>query len=411
MTFATINGRAVLEGRVHLPAWGVWTATVETDISTETTGAAVIVLGDLTLRGTIISAGVSDGSRTRYRIAGGGGGWGRTLSSRAYTNDLGVKRALVVGDAARDCGETVGTITGTVGTSYVRQEGPGARVLDDVAPRGWYVDEAGVTQVGRRPRTTLASPPQVLTTDIARGRVVVSAEQLAGLVPGVVVADVEALDVEHTIGGDGKVRTTLWGLSLADALGRLVDARTEHHRYFAPWEYRVVRRSGERLDLQAVRVSSGMPDLRNVRIRPGLAGGRAHPMLGSTVLVSFIDGDPSRPVVTAFDEQDGPGWVPDEIAVQAGSTGAAPTEHATSAEALVLFVYQTLAALSTPLGGAAAVKAAIATALAAMSGASLDDIDAVPGTTKTAIDVLLAAKSADTSGKVPSVGWPNVRGG
>lgn len=417
MSTATINGRPVLEGRVHLPAWGIWTAVVETDLTTETTGAATIVLGDLTLKGTIVSAGVADATRTRYRVVGGAGGWGRTVAGKAYTNDLGIKRALVAGDAARDCGETMGTVTGTVGVSYVRHEGPAARVLDDVAARDWYVDELGVTQIGRRARSTVTPAPHVLTVDAARGRVDIAPELLAGLVPGVVVSGVEALDVEHTVGGDGKVRTTLWGRSLSDTLGRLVEARTEHHKYFAPWEYRVVLRSGERLDLQAVRVSSGMPDLRNVRIRPGLAGGRAHPKLGSTVLVSFVNGDPSRPVVTAFDEQDGAGWVPDEIALQAGTTGASPTEHATSAEAMVLFVYQMLLPAAAAFGGAPALALAVGTALSAIGAgtttlATIDTAIASPaGTTRDAIASALAAKTANTTGNAPSLGWPNVRGG
>lgn len=412
MSTATINGRTVLEGRVHLPAWGIWTAIVETDLSTETTGAATIVLGDLTLRGTIVSAGVADATRTRYRVVGGAGGWGRTVAGRSYTNDLGVKRSLVAGDAARDCGETMGTVTGTVGVSYVRHEGPAARVLDDVAARDWYVDELGVTQIGKRARSTVTPAPHVLTVDAARGRVDIAPELLAGLVPGVVVSGVEALDVEHTVSGDGKVRTTLWGRSLSDTLGRLVEARTEHHKYFAPWEYRVVLRSGERLDLQAVRVSSGMPDLRNVRIRPGLAGGRAHPKLGSTVLVSFVNGDPSRPVVTAFDEQDGAGWIPDEIALQAGTTGAAPTEHATSAEALVAMAQQLLASIGPAIGGgfgAGVTALSVAPAFDAVVTAAA--ARTLAASTKAALLSALAAKTADTGGDTPSLGWPNVRGG
>lgn len=412
MSTVTLNGRTVLEGRVHLPAWGVWTAVVETDLSDQTTGAATLVVDDVTLTGTIVSAGVADATRTRYRIAGGAGGWGRTVPARAYTNDAGVKRALVLADAARECGETMGTVTGSVGVSYVRSEGPAARVLDDVAARDWYVDAAGVTQIGRRARSTATPAPHVLTVDAARGRVDVAPDKLAALVPGVVVSGIEALDVEHTVSGDGKVRTTLWGQSIADTLGRLVDARTEHHRYFAPWEYRVVRRTGERLDLQAVRVASGMPDLRNVRIRPGLAGGRAHPKLGSTVLVAFIDGDPARPVVTAFDEHDGPGWIPSEIALQAGSTGAAPTEHATSVEALVAAVQQVLATIGPLIGGG------FGSAVTLLSYAPAFDAivplianRTLAASTKTAIDLALAGKTANTLGTSPGLGWPNVRGG
>jgi hypothetical protein len=71
-----------------------------------------------------------------------------------------------------------------------------------------------------------------------------------------------------------------------------------------------VTQEGERLNLQPVRVSLGMPDLLRVPVRPGVAGARADVALGSTVLVSFVNADPARPVVVGFEAPDGQGFAP-----------------------------------------------------------------------------------------------------
>lgn len=422
MSLATLNGVTATAVRVSIPANGLWWAEVECASGDSMTGAATLVVDDLTLRGTIITGGAYE-ARTRYRIVGGAGGWGRTIAARAYVNDLSPKKSAILADAARECGETLGTVPASdtvAGGAYVRASGPASRVLDDLYPRGWYVDEAGVTQIGRRARVTYTGTATRITDDHAQVRFELAPPSLAGLLPGAVVDGVEAVDVEHVVGPDG-VRTTLWGKGPADtsrmsaALERIVGQFTARHRFYAPWEYRVVARTAERLDLQAVRASAGMPDLRAVKIRPGVGGARVHPTLGSLCLVSFVNGDPARPVVTSFDDQDGAGWVPTEIALQAGATGVYPTEHATSAEAAVLLVQQTLAALGAALTAAGSPTGATVTTLSNDAGVAAIVAATAVGTlgltVQSAIDLALAGKSADANGRVPSLGWPNVRGG
>lgn len=412
MSTATLNGLVVTRCRVTLPAWGAWYAEVEIDRPETLSGAVTLVLADLTLRGTILSGGPWQG-RARFRIVGGAGGWGRTIAAQAYANDVGMKLAKVLGDAAAACGETLGTVPAlSVGPGFVRAEGRASLVLEGLVPAGWYVDEAGVTQVGRRPARAYTGAATRLRTDLAAGTVDLAASELAALLPGAVVDGIEALDVEHTLEA-GKLRTTIWGrgagadaASLPDHLRKIVATLTAGHRYFAPWEYRVVQRVGERYDLQAVRVSSGMPDLRNVRVRPGVAGIRTHLTLGSLVLVSFVDGNPSRPVATAFDDVDAPGFVPADLYLQAGATGAAPTEHATSAEAVVGFVFQALKQMLVPtiIPSEDALATALGVALGAVSSAT------IPSVLKEAIDLALADKDPNTDGTKPGIGWPHVRG-
>lgn len=323
MSLATLNGARVMRCRVCLPKHGVWWADVEcgeSDVLSAGT-AVTLVVDDLTLKGTVITGGESD-SRPRYRIAGGAGKWGKSIAGEAYTNDGGVKISTVVGDAARACGESVGTLpTTSIGPAFVRAAAPASHVLDAVAPKGWYVDELGVTQIGARPTVTYTGNAPRIRTDLARGTIVLAPPSIAALVPGAVVDGLEAVDVEHAI-EDGKLRTTVWGARagrtgdpVVGAIARVVEQLIAGHRFYAPWEYRVVQHSGERYDLQPVRSSSGMPDLEKVRIRPGVAGLRARPALGSLVIVSFVDGDPARPIVTAFDDPDSPGFASDDVVI------------------------------------------------------------------------------------------------
>jgi hypothetical protein len=310
MSLATLNSLLVTAARVSLPAWGAWWAEVECASDQVLTGAVTLILDDLTLRGTVVTGGAYQ-TRTRYRIVGGAGGWGRTISARSYANDLGVKLSLVLRDAATAVGETMGTAPATaIGPAFVRAQGPASRVLEAVAPRGWYVDEAGVTQIGRRPARPFTGAASRMVNDAAQGRYELAPAEgtLSQLLPGAVVDGVEAVDVEHVLDELG-LRTTLWGRGIADtsrlseAIRRIVESATASARFFGVWEYRIVQVSGDRLDLQIVRVSTGMPDLRAVPAYPETTYVDSTPPVlptpGSTVLVAFVNGDPSRPQLVA----------------------------------------------------------------------------------------------------------------
>lgn len=439
MSLATLSGSTqtgitVTRCRVSVPAHGIWWADVECASADVLTGSVTLVIEDLTLRGTILSGGAID-VRTRYRIVGGAGGWGRTLPAKSYANGFGIKKALVVSNAAVECGETVGDVpAGIIANdaylhacdSFVRTEGPASNVLNELFPRGWYVDEAGVTQVGQRPSTTYKGGAPRTGGDASRGTIELAPSSLAGLLPGVIVDGVTAVDVEHVLDAK-KLRTTIWGRRpdrdgdpVVGSIRRIVDSSTAHMKYFAVWEYRVVLRHVDRYDLQCTRASSGLPDLLSVRVRPGVAGIHAKPKLGSIVTVRFINGEPSRPFIDSCDDVEAPGdmGVAEEIVLQAGSTGTEPTEHATSAQAMVL-AFQTwidaLGSAITAAGGAAAylgaavsalaTDAAMATVIATLNSESIGTL------TKAAIAASLTAKTADEDADAPGLGWPKVKGG
>jgi hypothetical protein len=320
MSTATLSGRRVTRARVSLPAWGIPWADVALDEEATLTGRVALAVADLTLSGTIMSGGPGPVGRSSFRVAAGAGAWGRTIPAKNYHNDNGVKTATVLADAATACGETIdpATLPGIevkVGPAWTRDEGPASRVLELLAPSAWYVGTDGITRIGKRAARPLATPATVGSVDRARRIVSIAAEQIAELVPGVVVVGIEAVDVLHEV-TPGALRSTLWGAGAAStsraltAFRRLLEQLDPDRAFRGIFEYRVVTQEAERVNLQPIRVSTGMPELQRVPVRPGVSGARADLALGSRVLVGFVDATPARPFVFAFEDADGDGFVP-----------------------------------------------------------------------------------------------------
>lgn len=314
MSLASLNGHTATRARVHVPDWGLWWADVDLAEEEALTGAVTLVLADKTLSGTIVSGGALHG-RASYRIVGGRGGWGATLPRKAYANDLGVKVANVIGDAASACGESIESPPSTkLGPHFVRAELPASFVLNQIVPRAWRVDFDGVTRFGARETVTYTGEGVRSNVDLNAGLYELAIEEIDTLLPGVTIdGSAPATDVEYALDGNkltARVMVSVRKSRRLEAYRQIFDALYPHLRYLGTWEYRVVSQTGERLNLQPVRTATGMPDLANVPVRPGTAGDRATVLPGELVLVCFADGDPSRPQVTSHDAPDAPGWMP-----------------------------------------------------------------------------------------------------
>lgn len=313
---ASLAGKRVTSARTTIPGWGCWYAEASIDGEHSLSGGVELVLADLKLHGTVLSGGPQKG-RSSFVIVGGKGKWGTVIPRKSYANDAGVKVSTVLGDAAREAGETLEiSSSDRVGPAWTRNEGPASKVLQILAPAAWYMGEDGVTRLGKRPSVPFTEKaPRVTPVDLARRTVTLASEKIATLVPGAVVDGIEAVDVLHEIGPSG-LRTTIYGeqsfggsRELA-ALRALLEQLDPHRKFRGVTEYRVVTQTGERLNLQPVRVSTGMPDLQRVSVRPGVSGAKAQVMLGSRVLVGFVDADPARPFVAHFEDADGEGFTP-----------------------------------------------------------------------------------------------------
>ncbi len=324
MSLATLNGASVTRARVHVPAWGRWWADLDLAEPAAQSGAAALVVAGQAMAGTIVSGGAANG-RAAYRVVGGGGGWGRTLSAKPYNDDGGVRLRTVLGDAAADAGETIADVPSTqLGPHYARPNAPASELLNLQAPQNWYVDFAGVTRIGQRAATTYTGTAPRVRVDPLTQVIDLAVDTIVGLVPGVRVDGMRpATDVEFNI--DPKRLTARVYYAAApltrslEVQRRLLEQLDPRARYRATFEYRVVTQSGERLNLQPVYAASKMPDLANVPVRlaPGV---KALHLLGSLVMVAFADADPSRPYVFAGDAADAPGWMP--LQLDFGGPGA-----------------------------------------------------------------------------------------
>lgn len=318
----SLAGKQATNVRLHIPAWGVWFVEVSLDAEATITGAVTQVVADLTLKGTVLAGGPDGSGRSHYRIIGGKGGLGRTLPKKAYANDAGVKLSTVLADALRDAGEELAPLTTAqsavrLGPSWTRPAGPACRLLEQVAPSAWYVANDGKVTLGARPATAYTgNAVRVSPVDRAHRSLTLAAEVLAPLVPGVVVDGLTAIDVVHTASAAEGLRTTIYGRGVSttsavlDSFRKILEQLDPFRAYRGVVEYRVVAQQGNRLDLQCVLASVGMPDLQRVPVRPGFAGAKFTLTPGARVLVAWVNADPARPVVVGFEDADSDGWAP-----------------------------------------------------------------------------------------------------
>ena len=99
------------------------------------------------------------------------------------------------------------------------------------------------------------------------------------------------------------------------------------YAYRCPYRYRVINMSGDRVLLQAINPSLGIPDIVPIEVRPGSAGLSADLTPGCEVLVQFIEGNPTMPYIASFTPKGNPGHAPVDMTLKATSEVAieAPT--------------------------------------------------------------------------------------
>jgi len=311
MTWANLNGEQALSARVTIPYYGRWVADVAVAISAATPTRNVLTLGDLALTGYTFRSSEFAG-QFLVRLAGGEGGWGKAISPRSYQGDAGIKLSLVLGDVAREVGETVRidpAFDVPIGSLYVREAGPASRVLRQLAPT-WWVDPDGTTRVGLRDASAIASHFDVISYDGERGVLEVATEVLADWMPGrtftapTLPAPLVVGSVTHSVTNEGASRVVvLVGATQAEAAGRLMQPLQSFEREDEPrrtfhgvYEY-VVQDAGPPVHAVPFDSTLGLPNA----VGPLLTvnGGTCKPTVGAECAILFLNGDPTKPRVLA----------------------------------------------------------------------------------------------------------------
>ena len=84
---------------------------------------------------------------------------------------------------------------------------------------------------------------------------------------------------------------------LSQAVASIVAAFTAHTRFFGLYEFEVVSAEFEKLSATPTDSKLGLPQLKDVPLMSPSSGARAKLDAGAKVLIAFVNGSPSRPVV------------------------------------------------------------------------------------------------------------------
>lgn len=304
----TVNGIHAVSIRKVTPMIGAWFLEADLDLSTGgsvPSGAVSVVIGTNTLSGTVDPRGTGKlGEKATVRVIGGGAGWDKPVRAQHYHNDAGVTLSAVIAATAAEIGEVSQTLTDSaLGVDYVRTSGPASRVLSGVQ---WYVNNLGITVIGARTPVVADKDASILTWKPEAHQVEVAFDGLVE--PGWSITDdrfgtVKVCDVEQTWNENGS-RATAW--TSTGTSSRLWGPMAAAVREFSGvanlkvYPYRVFSMQGENVKLQATTKSH--PDLLPSPIWYGLPGVTGMLSPATNVLTHLVEGDPSKPAVTSFDD-------------------------------------------------------------------------------------------------------------
>jgi hypothetical protein len=346
----TIAGQPVYSAVLHHPAEGVWFADITTtdDAKPIAAGPATLIIGKSSLVGTIQDFGSNSFQSTRsLRLVGGAGGWAKQVSVKpAYHNDAGVSGRIVADDTAREVGERIvewPSDAAALGPDYVRDSGTAAKILTDVA-RGvpWWVALDGTTHVAKRPSGTVNKKAYVLQNyEPVSQRATIQLDDPAAVLPGMsldvlVSTPITIRELVITITPE-KITADVWcgtaaGSELESAMRGIVAALTP--QLYGHYRYRVVRHDNDRVNLQPVRQTLGLPDLKAISLWVGVSGATMKLTPGCEVLVVFEGGDRSYPMAVAYAPKGGNGFAPVHVDL-GGEAGAPAARSGDSVEVLL----------------------------------------------------------------------------
>lgn len=308
MSELMLNGERVTHAQLTMARRGAAVADIILASSKPVPANSVLTLGAFTIQGFTRRAASFAGARSA-RFVGGYGGWRKKIKPRAYAHDAGVRLSTVLGDAARDAGEKINIPQDRViGTAYVRERAAAERVLRFLAP-DWWIDPAGVTQIGPRPSALITSAFTVINWSGGRGRFEIATEVYGDWQPGrrftapTVTGEQTISTVQLTSDNDGKLRLVVMTGDatedrLLDDLRNLVRAETPSLTYSGVWEYVITKADDKTID--GTPTSSVVPPITNCPMTPGLLGEGVTPTPGSKCRVQFVNADPTRPECVAI---------------------------------------------------------------------------------------------------------------
>lgn len=317
--FASVAGFQVVSGSLVVPLIGVWTADLQLAGEETVSGQVSVVIGNLTLAGTVFRSDAY-GGQTHVRLVGGAGGWRTSIPPQGYGNTAGVMLSQILGDAASACGEKVNVAQdASIGNAWVRVNFDSS-VAGDIlwqllhlgAIPAWYVDPTGTTQITAWPTVQVTTPFTVTDQKTDKGVCTIATEDYVSWMPGCTFAN-PLLATTFTSAGvhykwmpDGKFRFEVLTSSAAGedrTLGpiqQVIKKELAHTRFFGTYRYTISNPSTKTIDGTPMDTTLGLPDIQNVPLASDSISTYSPPNGGEAHII-FLDGSPAYPRCTWTD--------------------------------------------------------------------------------------------------------------
>lgn len=312
--FASCAGLQIVSGSLMVPLVGAWTADLTLPGGQQVSGQVEVVIGNLTLQGTVYRSEVY-GGQVRARVVGGFAGWRTQAPPQGYGSGNGLQLSTVLNDLAAAVGERMNVVADTnIGNAFARVNF-GSSVASDVLWQlvqlgfmpAWYIDPAGVTQAGAWPPSQVTSPFMPTDQKTDEGVIEIATEDYASWMPGcsfshpLLAGSYTSAGVHYLWTGDGKFRFEVLTQQAPGAdrllgpLQQVIQKELAPARFFGRYEYTIHNPSSSTIDGAPIDTMLGLPELTAIPL-VGDALAAYTPPDGGKAHVMFLDGKPTKPV-------------------------------------------------------------------------------------------------------------------
>jgi hypothetical protein len=190
-----------------------------------------------------------------------------------------------------------------LGSHYSRSKGKAVDTLVQHMPGAWHVGDDGVTRFKPRKSSEYKDESSAIEAPNDSGMIRINANYGYLFRPGVKVSGITIGDVDLFYGPRRVIAYCYPETASTSLIGLIVQRATAGAKYFGCYEYKCNDcDSAYLLNLEPVDSSLGLPNLEKVPMRP-MAGWQSK-VEGGTVVLSFLNGNPGKPIVLGCAESD-----------------------------------------------------------------------------------------------------------
>lgn len=308
--FSSVAGFPIVAGQLTLPLIGVWTADLQLQGEESLSGTVSVVIGNLTLLGSVYRS-ESYGGQTMCRLVGGAGEWRQQVKAQGYGSSNGIMLSTVLNDAASAAGEQINIANDqSIGNGYARfafDQSVASDVLWHMISLGflssWYVAPSGVTMTAAWPSAAVQTPFTVTEQKTDAGVAVIATEDYVSWLPGctftspLLSGTFTSSGVHYEWKPDGTFRFEVFTQTSATDTGdrvlgpiqQIIQKEIAPTRLYGKYRYTISNPSTSTIDCSPKNTNLGLPTLQNVPLMSDSISTYTPPN-GGDCIIEFLDG-------------------------------------------------------------------------------------------------------------------------